>query len=145
MPNRKSQDAKLRAKRIQDHAKVLRFLMDTKNLKNNAVGRLESPQKLIIFFAGYIAMRRMWEVKTNHGAIKTGDPDVDKDKNDKDSIIYRIDKEVAHPLGHKTSTLFRISKFKYWGKKFLTNALSLPRRPLWILLYCQFCESEQAR
>ena len=119
MSKRKAQDAKLRDKRIQDHAKVLRFLMDTNNLKNSAVGRLESPQKLVIFFAGYIAMRRMWEVKTNHGKFKTGDPDIDKDKNDKDSIIYRIDKEVAHPLGHETSTLFKITKFKFCGKRFL--------------------------
>lgn len=119
MSKRTAQDARLRNKRIQDHAKVLRFLMDTNNLKNSATGRLESPQKLVIFFAGYIAMRRMWEVKTNHGDIKTGDPDLDRDKNDKESIIYRIDQEVAHPLGHETSTLFRITKFKFWGRKFL--------------------------
>ena len=119
MSKRKAQDAGLRNKRIQDHAKVLRFLMDTNNLKNSATGRLESSQKLVIFFAGYIAMRRMWEVKTNQGNIETGDPDLDRDTNDKESIIYRIDKEVAHPLGHETSTLFRITKFKFWGRKFL--------------------------
>ena len=93
--------------------------MDTNNLKNGAIGRLESPQKLVIFFAGYIAMRRMWEVKTKGGDIKTGDSDLDRNKNKKESIIYRIDKEVAHPLGLETSTLFRITKFKFWGKKFL--------------------------
>ena len=119
MPKRERQDARLRKKRIQDHAKVLRFLMDADNLKNSATGRLESPQKLVLFFAGYIAMRRMWEVKTNHGSSKTGDPELDRDKNETDSIIYRIDKEVAHSLGLQTSTLFRITKFKYWGKKFL--------------------------
>jgi len=119
MSKRSAQDTRLREKRIQDHAKVLQFLLDTNNLKNSAVGRLESPQKLVIFFAGYIAMRRMWEDKTNHGRIKTGDPDIDKAKNAKDSIIYRIDKEVAHPLGHETSTLFRIKEFQSWGRKFL--------------------------
>ena len=123
MSKRRPQDQRMRRKRIQDHAKVLQFLMDTNNLKNSATGRLESPQKLVIFFAGYIAMRRMWEVKTIHGAIQTGDPDLDRDKNDKKSIIYRIDKEVAHPLGHQTSTLFRIAKFKFWGRKFLQACL----------------------
>jgi hypothetical protein len=120
MPQRNPQDPKLKNKRIRDHAKVLRFLMHTDNLTKNATGRLESPQKLVIFYAGYIAMRRIWEVKTNGGKIPTGDPEFDKDKNkDKDCIIYRIDKEVAHPLGLETSTLFRIAKFKYWGRKFL--------------------------
>ena len=119
MSKRIAQDERLRSKRIQDHAKVLRFLMDTNNLKNSAIGRLESPQKLVIFFAGYIAMRRMWEVKTNRGRTKTGDSDLDIDQGDKESIIYRIDMEVAHPFGHETSTLFRITKFKFWGRKFL--------------------------
>ena len=119
MSGRQKQDTRLRNKRIRDHAKVLTFLMDTNNLRNNATGRLESPQKLVIFYAGYIAMRRMWEVKTNHGKIRTGDQELDKCKKDEDSIIYRIDNEVAHSLGYKTSTLFRIANFKYWGRKFL--------------------------
>ncbi len=119
MPPRQSQDASLRDKRIQDHAKVLRFLVDTNNLRVSATGKLESPQKLIIFFAGYIAMRRIWELKTKRGTIATGDCELDKDKTDPNSIIYRIDKEVAHPLGLQTSTLFRIEKFRYWGRKFL--------------------------
>ena len=64
-------------------------------------------------------MRRMWEVRTNRGKTPTGDPELDKDKKKEDSIIYRIDKEVAHAIGLETSTLFQIAKFKYWGKKFL--------------------------
>ena len=119
MPERKPQGEKLRRKHMQDHIKVLKYLMDTNNLKNIATGRLESAQKLVIYFAGYIAMRRIWELKTNRGKIKTDDPELDVDKNDKNSIIYRIDKEVAHPLGLETSTLFKITKFKYWGRKFL--------------------------
>jgi len=124
MPPRPPQDAMLRQKRVEDHAKVLRFLMETDKLKNSATGRLESPQKLVVFFAGYIAMRRMWEVKTNHGDTPTGDKEIDKDKNEPHSIMYRIDKEVAHPLGLRTSTLFRISKFKYWGTKFLAACVT---------------------
>jgi len=119
MPPRKPQDAMLRHKRIEDHAKVLRFLIETDNLMKIATGRLESPEKLVVFFAGYIAMRRMWEIKTNKGEMPTGDQEIDRDKREPDSIIYRIEKEVAHPLGLQTSTLFRVSKFKYWGKKFL--------------------------
>ena len=117
MADRKAQDAKLRAKRIKDHVKVLRFLLES--LKSQATGKLESPQKLAVFFAGYIAMRRMWEVKTNHGKLKTGDAEIDQNKKEKGSIIYRIEKEVAHPLGLYTSTLFKVRKFKYWAKKFL--------------------------
>ena len=93
--------------------------MNPDNLKNIATGRLESPQKVVIYFAGYIAMRRMWELKSNRGTTKIGDPELDKDKNDATSIIYRIDKEVAHPLGLSTSTLFKVVQFKYWGRKFL--------------------------
>jgi len=117
MADRQAQNAKLRAKRVKDHVKVLRFLLDS--LKSQATGELESPQKLAVFFAGYIAMRRMWEVKTNHGRLKTGDDEIDRSKNEKGSIIYRIEKEVAHPLGLETSTLFRVAKFKYWADKFL--------------------------
>lgn len=135
MPQRNPQDPKLKNKRIRDHAKVLRFLMDTDNLTKNATGRLESPQKLVVFFAGYIAMRRIWEVKTNGGRISTGDHQLDKHKDcieekkrkratiassaANDCIICRIDKEVAHAVGHETSTLFLVAKFKYWGRKFL--------------------------
>lgn len=62
MPKRNTQDQSLRKKRINDHIKVLRYLMD--NLKESSTGKLESPQKLVIFYAGYIAMRRIWEIKT---------------------------------------------------------------------------------
>ena len=117
--SRVGQDQKLRNKRIKDHVKVLEYLLNRDNLTRTGTGKLESPQKLVIFFAGYIAMRRMWELKTNHGKNATGDPELDKDKNDATSIIYRIDKEVAHPLGYQTSTLFKIAKFEFWGAKFL--------------------------
>jgi len=117
MADRKALDAKLRAKRIKDHVKVLRFLLQS--LETQATGELESPQKLAVFFAGYIAMRRMWEVKTNHGRLETGDAEIDQGKSDKHSIIYRIEKEVAHPLGLETSTLFRVANFRYWAEKFL--------------------------
>jgi hypothetical protein len=119
MPPRQSQDASLKTKRIQDHAKVLKFLMNTDNLRDYATGKLESPQKLIIFFAGYIAMRRIWEVATDHGRTSTGDGMLDMKKTDPNSIIYRIETEVAHPLGLQTSTLFRITTFRYWGRRFL--------------------------
>ncbi len=76
-------------------------------------------KKLIIFYAGYIAMRRLWETKTENGRLKTGDSELDAKKSDPKSFLYRIDKEVAHPLGLPTSTLFRVVKFKYWGRKIL--------------------------
>ena len=131
MTRRPKQDERLRAKRIRDHVKVLEFLMDTNNLKSTATGgNLETPQKLITFYAGYLAMRRIWNVVKKdwaEGKKRTGDKVLDKElekthETDKTSIIYRIDKEIAHPLGLETSTLFRISKFKYWGKKFLKLA-----------------------
>lgn len=119
MPKRNAQDVKLQNKRIRDHVKVLEFLMNTDNLKNSTTGKLESPQKLVVFYAGYIAMRRIWEDKSDHGRMLTGDAEIDQDKKRPESIIYRIDMEVAHPLGYSTSTLFRVTKFKYWGRKFL--------------------------
>ena len=121
MRSTQTQDDKLRAKRIEEHVKVLEYLLDRRNLAKHATGeRLASTPKLVVFFAGYIAMRRMWDVKTRNGKMKTGDADLDKKKNDADSIIYRIDKEVAHALGYETSTLFVVKKFLYWGKKFLS-------------------------
>jgi hypothetical protein len=119
MPARPSQDRILKIKRLKDDVKVLTYLMDRSNLRNRATGRLESPQKLVIFYAGYIAMRRLWETKTEHGKISTGDPELDADKNDPNSLIYRIDKEIAHPLGFPTSTLLRVNKFMYWGRKII--------------------------
>ena len=121
MPNRPPQNQALLRKRLQDHVNVLRFLLDNRNLKRLATGnRLGTPAKLVVYFAGYIAMRRMWDHATKRGRIKTGDPELDKDRRkDPTSIIYRIDKEVAHPLGLQTSTLFVVAKFKFWGKRFL--------------------------
>jgi hypothetical protein len=69
-------------------------------------------------------MRRTCEVTTNRGDTPTGDKEIDKDKNEPHSIVYRIDKEVARPLSLGTSTLFRISKFKYCRKKFLAACVT---------------------
>jgi len=118
MSERVPQDQELKKKCVNDHIKVLKYLMNTNVLKNSATGKLESPQKLVIFYAGYIAMRRIWELKTAGGKKKSGDFEIDENRNN-NSIIYRIDKEVAHPLGNRTDTLFRIKTFKYWAKKFL--------------------------
>lgn len=119
MAKREKQDQKLKAKRTRDDLKVLTHLMKKDTLKNGAIGRLESPQKLVIFYAGYIAMRRLWEAKTDNGDLKTGDTELDRKKSDPKSFIYRIDKEIAHALGLPTSTLLKVAKFKYWGKKIL--------------------------
>lgn len=119
MPKRDKQDAMLKAKRTRDDLKVLTYLMARDTLKRLATGSLESPQKLAIFYAGYIAMRRLWETKTKNGSVKTGDADLDVKKGDPNSFVYRIDKEIAHPLGLPTSTLLRVATFKYWGRKIL--------------------------
>ena len=119
MPRGQKQDQKLKDKRTRDDIKVLNYLMDKNNRDKLATGRLESPQKLVVFYAGYIAMRRLWETKTNRGKLKTGDKELDAAKNEPGSFIYRIEKEIAHPLGYQTSTLFKVTKFKYWGKKIL--------------------------
>ena len=121
MPERNPQDEKLRKKRIRDDMKVLTYLMDKDTLKNSATGIGESPPKLVIFYAGYIAMRSLWEIKTEDGKKKnaTGDQKLDMNKSNPDSLIYRIDKEIAHPLGYPTSTLLRVANFKYWGRKIL--------------------------
>lgn len=119
MGKRQKQDHRLSLKRTKDDLKVLRHLMKKSTLAANATGGLESPQKLVVFYAGYIAMRRLWERHTNNGRIKTGDPDLDVSKNDTDSFIYRIDKEIAHALGLQTNTLLKVAKFRFWGKKIL--------------------------
>ena len=119
MSKREKQNQELKEKRTRDDIKVLTHLMNPSTLKSGAIGKLESPQKLVIFYAGYIAMRRLWETKTNNGELKTGDPELDAAKNDPTSFIYRVDKEIAHAIGLPTSTLFKVAKFKFWGKKIL--------------------------
>lgn len=123
MPIRKCQDMTLQSKRRRDDVKVLAHLMNRRTLKGAATGRLESPQKLVIYYAGYVAMRRILETKSENGTPKTGDEELDLKSDDPHSLIYRIDKEVAHPLGCQTSTLFRVAKFKYWGSKVLAACL----------------------
>lgn len=94
--------------------------MKKSTLKSGTTGKLESPEKLVVFYAGYIAMRRLWEAKTEKGNLRTGDPELDKGKGGDDpEFIHRIDMEIAHPLGHPTNTLLKVRKFKYWGKKIL--------------------------
>ena len=122
MGKRSKQDEKLKEKRTRDDMKVLTHVMKKSTLKRGATGKLESPQKVVIFYAGYIAMRRLWEAKTKpkkgKKRLKTGDPELDADKGVPE-FINRIDKEIAHPLGIPTNTLLKVAKFKYWGKKIL--------------------------
>ena len=102
--------------------------MKKSTLKSRATGRLESPEKLAIFYAGYIAMGPLWETRTKNGRLKTNDAELDADKKDTKSFIYRIDKEIAHALGLPTNTLLKVAKFKYWGNKILKMSRKCPSR-----------------
>lgn len=118
MPIRIPTDKRLQAKRIANDIKVLRYLIT--NVKSLAKGRKESPEKLVIFYAGYSAMRSLWEVKTNKGTISTGDAALDVElSREPGRFIFRVDVEVSHSIGNHTKTLLRVATFRYWGNKIL--------------------------
>ena len=107
-------------KRLQNDLKVLRYLLD--NVQTLAVGKLESPEKLSMFYAGYTAMRSIWEVKRSRGEIPTGNPALDSElRNEPGRFIFRVNKEVSHSIGEHTKTLLRVTTFKYWAKLFLAE------------------------
>jgi len=108
------------AKRIKNDVKVLKYLLA--NLKSVTTGRLESPQKLAAFYAGYTAMRSIWDAKTNNGNVSTGDPSLDAEmKNTPGKFIFRVNKEVSHSVGKHTKTLLRVATFRYWAEKVLAQ------------------------
>lgn len=118
MAPRTKSDPKIRDRRVANDIKVLQYLMD--NLRSITPGSLESPQKLATFYAGYTAMRSLWDVKTHKGKRSTGDAALDGEMSrDPGKLIFRIDQEVSHSIGAHTKTLLRVSTFKYWGKKLL--------------------------
>ncbi|OHB66496.1 MAG: hypothetical protein A2V70_17935 [Planctomycetes bacterium RBG_13_63_9] len=118
MATRKKTDRKVTQKRLQNDVKVLRYLLD--NISRLATGQLESPQKLMVFYAGYTAMRSLWDIKTDKGKLSTGDTELDdKLKRDPGKFIFRVNMEIAHSIGEHTQTLLRVATFKYWAKKFL--------------------------
>jgi len=68
MPVRTKTDRRIQAKRESNDLKVLKYL--TNNVSTLAIGRLESPEKLTVFYAGYTAMRSLWEARTQKGKIR---------------------------------------------------------------------------
>ena len=118
MGKRNKTDANLVQKRTENDLKVIKYLVE--NIDELAKGRLESPQKLMVFYAGYTAMRSLWEAKTRKGKVSTGDTTFDDElKREPGKFIFRVDMEVSHSIGEHTKTLLRVTTFKYWGKKFL--------------------------
>ncbi len=118
MPNRPKTDATLREKRVQNDLKVLRYLL--KNIGRLATGRLESPAKLTMFYAGYTAMRSIWDARTRGGTDPTGDAQLNEElKNEPGKFIFRVNQEITHSIGQHTKTLLRVANFKYWAKRVL--------------------------
>ena len=118
MSGRKPTHPDITARRTANDIKVLKHIM--KNLDTLATGRTESPQKLMVFYAAYTAMRSLWEVKTIHGKLPSGDQALDAyARTDPGHLIFRVEKEVAHSVGEPSKTLFRVSILKRWGRRFL--------------------------
>lgn len=118
MSGRKPTHPDITARRTANDIKVLKHIM--KNLDTLATGRTESPQKLMVFYAAYTAMRSLWEVKTNHGQKPSGDSALDaKARTEPGHLVFRVNMEVAHSIGEATKTLLRVSILKYWGQKIL--------------------------
>ena len=120
MPQRKKTDPLITEKRVSNDIKVLRYLVD--NWKELSVGKLESPEKLMVFYAGYTAMRSVWDAKTRGGKDSTGCKDLDNELvNESGKLIFRMNVEVSHSIGIHSKTLLRVATFKYWAKRILTH------------------------
>lgn len=115
MGKRSKTDGLLAGKRVENDLKVLRYLLE--NLDQVATGRLESPEKLAVFYAGYTAMRSLWEVKTKKGKLPRGDRKLDEElRNVPGCFIFRVNVEVSHSIGEHSKTLLRVTTFKFWAK-----------------------------
>lgn len=111
-------DSALTAKRVDNDIKVLRYLLN--NIESVTPGDLESPQKLAAFYAGYTAIRSLWEVKTNRGKIPINNAKLDAEmRRDTGKFIFRVDVEVSHSIGEHTKTLLRVTTFRYWARQVL--------------------------
>lgn len=119
MGKREKTDEKLRDERLEKDFKVLRYCLE--NLSKLATGRLESPEKLTVFYAGYTAMRSIWEIKTDHGKNIPDDSKLKDElrKDDSGGLIFRTNMEVSHSIGLKTKPLLRVTTFRFWGKTIL--------------------------
>ena len=118
MADRRQTDHELREERVQRDLKVLRYLYD--NVDTMASGRLESPEKLVLFYAGFTAMRSIWDARTCNGKKLTGNPRLDEDmKNETGNLIFRVNMEISHSIGEHSKTLLRKATFKYWAKRVL--------------------------
>jgi len=118
MAERKKTDHELREKRVQRDLKVLRYLYD--NVGTMASGRLESPEKLVLFYAGYTAIRSIWDARTCGGKKPTGNRRLDEEmKNETGKLVFRVNMEVSHSIGKHSKTLLRVVTFKYWAKRVL--------------------------
>ena len=118
MPPRTRTDPTIEAKRVDNDIKVLKYLLE--NLTSVTTGRLESPQKLAAFYAGYTAMRSLWDVKTNKGKRSTGDAALDAEMTrEPGKFIFRVDNEISHSIGKHTNTLLRVITFRYWARTVL--------------------------
>jgi len=118
MADRRETDYELLEKRVQRDLQVLRYLYD--NVAAMASGRLESPEKLVLFYAGFTAMRSIWDARTCKGTKSTGNPRLDEDmKNETGKLIFRVNMEISHSIGEHSKTLLRVTTFKYWAKRVL--------------------------
>ncbi len=106
-------DAELVQRRIESDRNVIQHLLG--HLDEFAIGKLESPQKLVAFYAGYTAMYRLVYVKTRLLKQCTGDPELD----DRGCFLRRVTDEVFHSARAESNTLLKVAVFRYWAKKVL--------------------------
>ena len=127
MGRRDAQNQRLLDRRIKNHLKVLKYSLE--NIGKQGTGGLESPSKLTFMFAGYTAKRGLLQLETQNWNQPTGDSVLDSiavgepakkaRKHDKENFLFRVDKEVAHPVGRETKPLLRVTTFRYWGRRVL--------------------------
>jgi len=118
MSKRIPSDQAIKAKRIANDVKVIRHVLE--NLETLATGKLESAQKLMTFYAGYTAIRSLWDAKTRGGKVPIADPKLNAEMQRRGGkFIFRVDVEISHSIGEDTNTLLRVVTLRYWSRKAL--------------------------
>ena len=113
--------ATLRKQQLDNDLTVLRYCFE--NLDELAKGKLESPQKLVLFYAGYTAIRSLCDYARKQKTSLTGNSKLDK------RIWDGVSRWILHSTGANEKTILRVTTFRTWARKVLKNSKHLLTNP----------------
>lgn len=109
--------AALRKKQLDNDLTVLRYCFE--NLDELAEGKLESPQKLVLFYAGFTAIRSLCHYARKQKTSLTGNSTLDK------RIWDGVSRWISHSTGANEKTILRVTTFRTWARKVLKHSEQL--------------------